>query len=162
VSGIAAGAAGAKTLRAFIDRACASGETDETNNQTSKAYTVRATPTGPDLAVTSITLSPANVTAYAIFSATVTVRNQGTIDANGGWLDIWANQPAVQACGASGNTFRVVGTLAAGATASFSVSGLSAGAAGTKTLRAFVDSFCQQTEYDETNNQGTAAYTVSP
>lgn len=162
VSGLAAGAVGAKTLRAFVDRTCATGESDENNNQFGKAYTVRAVPTGPDLVVTGITLSPANPGAYSGFSATVTVENQGTVDTNGGWLDIWTDQSAIQACGASGNTFRVVGTLPRGTAASFTVSGLIAGPAGTKTLRAFVDSFCQTAEYDEVNNQRTATYTVMP
>ena len=41
ITGLAAGAKGAKTLRAFVDSACATAESNEDNNQITKPYTVR-------------------------------------------------------------------------------------------------------------------------
>jgi subtilase family serine protease len=48
-----------------------------------------------------------------------------------------------------------------GASKSFTFTGLSAGSAGSKTFRAFVDSQCGTAESNERNNQRIKAYTVS-
>ena len=161
VSGLPAGVAGAKTLRAFVDSKCLTAETDETNNQYTVPYNVAAAPT-PDFVVTNVTLSPASPKANATFSATVTVKNQGPGSGNGGYLDIWTNQPADQTCPADGNAYASVGTLAGGASKTVTVSGLRSGATSTKTLRALVDSYCQTTESDDGNNQFVKGYSVIP
>lgn len=162
VTGIASGLAGNKTLRVFADRNCATAEADEANNQAGVAYTVRAPVTGTDLTISGLTMTPPAPKAYTSFSATVTVTNRGTLAANAGWLDLWLNQTTATACGVGGNAWRTTGTLAAGATATYTFTGLTAGAPGTKTLRAAIDTYCQTTEYDETNNQSTLSYTVAP
>lgn len=114
-----------------------------------------------DLVVTDVVLSPAAPAANTLFSATVTVKNQGAVDAAGGVLGLWANQPTSQVCGASANTTVTLGTLAAGASETYTLDGLSAGMAGTKTLRAFIDKNCATTESVETNNQYTRTYNVA-
>ena len=157
ITGIPAGAAGSKTLRTFVDSQCATVESNEANNQATQAYTV----TGPDFVVSNITLSPTTPTVKGTFSATVTVKNQGTVSGNAGYLDVWVNQPTAQTCPADGNAFATVGTLAAGASKTITLTGLPAGAAGAKTLRAFVDSSCLTAETIDNNNQSTLAYTVS-
>ena len=43
-SGLLAGSAGTKTFRAFIDSGCDTDESNENNNQSTKAYTVQSTP----------------------------------------------------------------------------------------------------------------------
>jgi len=161
VNGLPAGTAGAKTLRVFIDSQCQTAETNETYNQFTKAYTVVGRPT-PDFVVTSIVLPSGNPSAGATFSATVTVKNQGSGAGNGGYLDVWVDQPTAQTCRADGDTFVSVGTLAAGASTTLTIDGLLGGAAGTKTLRAFVDSYCDTRETREGNNQKTAVYSVDP
>ena len=161
LSGLPAGAAGAKTLRAFVDSKCQTAEPNEPDNQSTTAYTVFTRPT-PDFVVTSIILTPSSPTASGTFSAAVTVKNQGSGSGDGGWLDVWANQPTSQTCPANGNAYASVGTLAAGASKILTVSGLPAGAAGTKTLRAFVDSYCGTTESSDGNNQTVKSYTVVP
>ncbi|WP_295458863.1 CARDB domain-containing protein [uncultured Thiodictyon sp.] len=50
VNGLPAGVAGAKTLRVFVDSQCQIAESDETNNQSTTAYTVTA-PTANDAAL---------------------------------------------------------------------------------------------------------------
>ncbi len=86
--------------------------------------------------------------------------NQGTASGSGRRLTVWTHQPTSQSCGATGNQYKVVGTVAAGASASFTFTGLSARAAGSKTFRAFVDSYCQTAESNESNNQYIKTYTV--
>ncbi len=158
LTGLPAGAAGTKTLRVFVDSACASTETNETNNQLTKSYTVVTAL--PDLAVTAVTINPTNPRVNGTFSATVTVKNQGTAASLAGRLDVWTHQTVTQGCGAAGNAFTAIPSLAAGASTSYTLTGLPAGAAGTKTLRAFVDSACVSTETNETNNQLTKSYRV--
>ena len=53
-----------------------------------------------------------------------------------------------------------MGNLAAGASTTYTFSGLSAGAAGVKTLLAFADRACATAESQEGNNQLTKAYQV--
>lgn len=161
VSSLPAGAPGVKTLRVFIDSQCQSTETDETNNQSISAYTVAPSPL-PDFAVTGIVLTPASPKANGTFSAAVTVKNQGAASANGGYLDLWTDQPTAQGCGADGNAYASVGTLAVGASKTLTFSGLRTRAAGTRTLRAFVDSYCQTAESNDGNNQSATGYSVVP
>jgi hypothetical protein len=59
---------------------------------------------------------------------------------------------------ATGEVYAGIGTLAAGASKTLTFAGLAAGAAGTKTLRAFVDSLCQTAEPNESNNQAALWY----
>jgi uncharacterized repeat protein (TIGR02543 family) len=130
------------------------------------ARNVTATfPTGStstaDFVITGIALLPAAPNTGDTFAVAVTVKNTGITTADGGYLDVWANQTISQTCGADGNAWAKVGILAAGASKTFAVTLLRAGAAGPKTLRAFVDSWCQTTETNETNNQFTKTYTVN-
>jgi hypothetical protein len=157
-TGLSAGTAGSKTFRAFVDSGCATVESNEGNNQLTSAYTVVGG--GPDFLVTAITLNPSNPASGSTFSATVTVLNQGTVSGSAGQLAVWANRATVPACGATGNQRASVGTLAAGASRSITFTGLSAGTAGSKTFRAFVDSGCATAESNEGNNQLTSGYTV--
>jgi len=161
VSGLAAGAAGPKTLRAFVDSGCQTTETNDDNNQFTKAYTVLSVPL-PDFVVTSVVLTPPSPKANGTFTAKVTVKNQGKGSGNAGYLDVWTNQTVSQTCPADGNAYAVVGTLAAGASKAVTVVGLRAGAAGTKTLRSFVDSYCQTGEDNDGNNQAVMTYSVVP
>jgi hypothetical protein len=112
----------------------------------------------PDFIVTAITLNPPNPAANTTFSATITVKNQGKTAASGGWLDIYTNQPTNLGCGIDGNKYASVGTLAAGASKSITFSGLSTRKASGRTFRAFVDSYCQTSEANETNNQAVKTY----
>ncbi|MBK1695464.1 hypothetical protein CKO09_12055 [Chromatium weissei] len=111
-----------------------------------------------DIKVTAIALTPASPAANSIFTAAITVKNQGTVTATGGYLDVWAHQTAVQTCGAQAEWIEV-GSLAAGASKTLTVSLRSKGT-GSKTLRAFVDSWCVTPEADEANNQLIKTYTV--
>ncbi|MBP6734483.1 MAG: hypothetical protein KAY71_01200, partial [Chromatiaceae bacterium] len=161
LGGLPAGVAGAKTLRAFVDSQCLTTEANEANNQATKTYTVFASPI-PDFVVTNLVLTPSAPIANGLFSVAVTVRNQGSGSGEGGWLDVWTNQPTSQACLADGDAYAGVGTLAAGASKTLTFPGLPAGAAGAKTLRAFVESGCKTTEADDGNNQAVKAYSVMP
>ncbi|WP_295392505.1 CARDB domain-containing protein [uncultured Thiodictyon sp.] len=158
ISGLPAGAAGTKTLRAFVDSECLTIEADDTNNQGVSTYTVAPLP--PDFVVTGIVLTPDSPSVNDTFSAAVTVKNQGAGSGMPGTLQVWANQSAVQDCGAAGDQAITLAALAAGASQTVTFAGLPAGAAGTKTLRAFVDSQCQSAESDDTNNQSTSSYAV--
>lgn len=161
VTGLPGGVTGTKTLRAFIDSRCQVAEFSDTNNQATLDYTVVARPI-PDFSVTSIVLTPASPKANRTFSVAVTVQNRGSRAGDGGYLDVWADQPGAQSCGTDGNVYLSVGFLAAGAGKTLRLTRLPAGAAGAKTLRAFVDSYCDTMESAENNNQATKEYTVVP
>jgi len=152
------GTQGSKTFRAFVDSTCHTAEILETNNHRTRTYTAVTGVT--DLAVTSIVINPPSPTASETFSASVKVKNNGSSPTNGGWLDVWTHQPSQQSCGADGNQYQSVGTIAPGATVTLNFTGLKVGAKGDKTFRAFVDSACVTVESDENNNQGTLGYTV--
>lgn len=112
----------------------------------------------PDFVVTAITFNPPTPAANTAFTATITVKNQGTSAANGGWLDVYTNQSTTPGCGTDGNKYQSVGTLAAGASKTITFSGLSTRKASSRTFRAFVDSYCQTGEANEGNNQLTKPY----
>ena len=76
-------------------------------------------------------LTPLSPAANSLFSAKVTVKNQGMLAGDGGYLDLWTNSATVRA-----------------------------GRPGTKTLRAFVDSWCETSEPNEANNKRAKVYTV--
>jgi M6 family metalloprotease-like protein len=152
-----AGAVGTKTFRVFIDSTCRTEEFNE-NNQYIFSYSVQ--PRVPDFVVTGASLSPASPEPNSYFSATVSVKNQGDVAGDAGWLDVWTNQAAAQSCGADGNAWVSAGTFAVGETKSFTITGLQAGSPGTMTFRAFIDSACSFSEYNESNNQYTLSYNV--
>jgi subtilase family serine protease len=81
------------------------------------------------------------------------------VNANAGYLDVWSNQPTAQTCGAFGEQWIEIGSIAAGATKTLRVN-LQVKDIGNKTIRAFADSWCQTPESKETNNQMTKSYTV--
>lgn len=156
-NGLTAPTSGNKILRAFVDNTCATAETNESNNQAIKDYAIGGT---YDLVVTAIAVTPASPAANGTFNAVVTVKNQGTASADGGFLDVWANKTTNATCGSDSDAWVDVGILAAGATKNLTATGLTAGTAGNKTLRALVDSWCEIAETNELNNQFTKVYTV--
>jgi len=115
----------------------------------------------PDFAVTDVLVTPGVPASDGTFTAAITVKNQGTVAGTPGTLQVWADQPAVQDCAALGDQSATLASLAPGASATLTFSGLPAGAAGTKSLRAFVDSRCQTGETDESNNQTTKPFAVT-
>lgn len=121
--------------------------------------TVLAAPV--DFKVTSITITPTAPVVSGTFSAAVTVQNLGPLSGDGGTLALWTNQATSQSCGAVADKTAAVGTVAAGASTTLTVTGLTAATTGGKTLRAFVDSTCAATENNEGNNQVTKTYRVS-
>ncbi len=156
-----AGTAGYKTLRTFIDGLCQTAEVNETNNQAGQGYRVFAQPIA-DFGVTAIALTPKRPTAGGTFSAAVTVKNRGTAPGDAGTLALWVDQADVSVCGVAGDAAVTVGTLAAGASRTLTLDDLPAGAAAAKSLRAFVDHACVNTEAHDANNQRVKPYTVVP
>ncbi|BBL77018.1 kelch repeat-containing protein [Methylomagnum ishizawai] len=148
--------AGALVFRAFADGTCAILESNERNNQTTLAYRVLGAQ--PDFVVSAVALGPVNPKDGKI-AATVTVKNQGAGAGDAGYLDVWANQPAAQTCGAQGDAWADIGKLAAGASRTVKLN-LIPGAPGAKTFRAFVDSWCGTAEANENNNQTAQGYTA--
>jgi len=70
--------AGTHTISATVDDINRFPESNETNNSFSKQITV-GQPTGCDLVVTNITISPSNPSAGQQVSFTVTIKNQGNV-----------------------------------------------------------------------------------
>jgi N-acetylneuraminic acid mutarotase len=156
VTGIPAGAGGTKYLRAFADNTCKIIESKEDNNQYHGQYRVAGV-AAPDFVITNLSIP--SVTANNYFYLTVTVKNQGTVGANAGYFDAWANQATAVTCGATSDGWIEIGHLNPGQSVTRKL-WLPSGIAGTKTLRGFIDSWCETTESIETNNQLVKNYTV--
>ncbi|CAK0752417.1 conserved exported hypothetical protein [Gammaproteobacteria bacterium] len=114
-----------------------------------------------DFVITSLSWRPVNLNT-GNFDILVTVANQGITEAAGGFLDIWANQPTTQKCGWEGDAWKEIGILAAGQHRDFTFTLKADTTGGPRTLRAFVDSWCEIAESNETNNQFIRTYTVVP
>jgi len=108
------------------------------------------------LEITSIVLTPAAPVAAAPFTAKVTFKNSGPVTATRFYLDVWSHQATAQLCGAAGTKWVSIPTLAAGATTSVTITGLTAGATGSRTARAYVDSWCEVLETTETTSNQSA------
>jgi uncharacterized repeat protein (TIGR01451 family) len=158
---------GTYALRAFADADGATAEQSEGNNQKTMTYTFVSSGGSytekPDFIITALTTTPATPVKGGAFSATVTVLNQGPAAGNAGVLRLWANHYAAAVAGEAGDAAVSVGALAAGASATFTVGGLTApNADGTFTVRAFADANGSTTEQSEGNNQKTMSYTFAP
>ncbi len=151
-----AGSSGYKSFRAFVDGTCSLAESSETNNQRTQSYRVTGV---SDFAITAVSLNPTTPTANAAFSVTITVTNRGSQAADAGNLSLWADRPAEAVCGSASDSSTRIGTLAANASKTVTL-GLSAGAAGSKTFRAFIDSRCRTAESNEANNRVAQPYFV--
>lgn len=114
----------------------------------------------PDMIITDITLNPISPVSSTNFSATVTVKNAGTIASNAGYLRVWSNQSADQACNSTAQVSVPVGVLASNQSKTMVVN-LIAGNRGNNVLRAYVDGNCTTPENDESNNQMTKIYRVA-
>jgi hypothetical protein len=160
-TGLRASSAGTRTFMAFVDAGCQTAESNETNNQLAYSYQVLPAPAS-DFTITQILLTPESPRANRTFRARVTVKNQGTVGAQPGLLQVWVHQPGSQTCGAAGDKSLSVSRLAPGASRTLTFTGLAAGSAASKTFRAFIDARCIAAESDEANNQATRAYQVIP
>lgn len=165
VAGIPVGAiAGTKRLVAFVDSACATAETNETNNQKDVIYNVNKAAPAADLVVTGITLAPAAAAVNGVFTANVTVKNQGTVASLAtSMVNVWNHSTTVMYCGAVATKSVGIGAaLAAGTSKVVAVTGIPAGAvAGMKWLRAYADGTCITHETNEANNQLVVAYAIN-
>ncbi|WP_295451380.1 CARDB domain-containing protein [uncultured Thiodictyon sp.] len=121
---------------------------------------VQVVTSSTDFVVTSLVQEPTSPTVAGTFSVAVTVQNRGTAAGTPGTLQVWADQAGTQSCGATGDQSATLTSLAPGASQTVTIKGLPAGAAGAKTLRAFVDSACVTAEANEANNQSTKTYTT--
>jgi N-acetylneuraminic acid mutarotase len=156
-TGLAAGASGIKTLRAFVDKACTTTETNDSNNQLALSY--RVTGRLPDFVITNAILAPASPVVNSDFTVTLTIKNQGTMLGTG-FVDVWNSVPASLVCGLEGNAWGDLGLMNPGATKVLTFTLPADSVAGTKTMLAFVDSWCETAEFDEGNNKSTPTYTV--
>jgi MYXO-CTERM domain-containing protein len=147
-------ASGTYTAWAQVDSTCGVTESNEGNNTASKVYTVNPL---PDLRVASFSAFVMGTTVN--FSATIC--NNGTAVASGFWLDLYYDRSTAPACGTLGDDYLSISSLAAGdcVTKTFT---RTATPTGTYTGWARVDSGCSVTESNETNNNGSAKYTIGP
>jgi subtilase family serine protease len=147
---------GTNYARAFADSQCVLAEPNETNNQRARSYTVR----GADLAVNSLSITPASAVAGAPASLTVVIQNVGNQAANNFTLSAWFERSSAPSCGNVGSVTQPITSLAAGASMTFVYTFNFSATPGTKTARAYVDSDCVVPETTEGNNQSSRTYTV--
>lgn len=159
---------GGKVFRAFIDCTAVIGELDEGNNQRTVGY--QSVAGRADFAVTGISWSPTRPTPGGSLTAYVTVRNQGTLAGNAGYLALFTNQTATVSAPTSTARRVVAGILLPTQVKTYTFAGLKAPLAVTNfagpgpitppvpvadlPLLAFVDCLDTATnEVDEGNNQ---------
>ena len=145
-----------KTLRASVDGHCGTTESDETNNQATRSYPVVA----PDFVITDIVLPTSTPVVDIPFDVQITVTNQGMASGHGGSLNVWSDHATAADCWEGPDTQVDVGTLAVGESKTLILTVTPSDLTSPKTLRAFVDGYCQTTESDEANNQATRSYAV--
>jgi len=142
---------GSYTGWARVDGACSVNETNESNNNSSKSYTVG----GPDLVVSSFSASVNGSTV----TYNVTICNNGTSTGTSFYLDLYYDRSTPPTCSTSPDQWKTIAGLAAGAcsTQTFTRTGAPNG---TYTGWARVDGTCSVTESNENNNNASTSYTV--
>jgi uncharacterized repeat protein (TIGR01451 family) len=174
-------AAGTCNLRAFVDADNVTVEQSEGNNQKTLTYAVAAAGGSgggsgsgsgggsggsgspyvekPDLTISDISFSPMNLVRGGIFTAYVTVVNNGPVAGDAGYLDVYIDRIALAPSGVVGDANQNVGAVAAGETRILTFTGLAVpNTMGTHTFRAFIDSRGTTVEQSEGNNQKTRTY----
>jgi len=161
---VAPDTAGTYHCLAFVDGSDAIAEMSEGNNQKTATYTLSGPGSWqkPDFVVTSVVLTPSPTAVGEIFSAQVTVLNQGPLAGDAGDLKLWvAHGPSHALPGDAPDRSVAIGTLDAGASVVLTFDGLVApDADGTYHCLAFADGSDAVAEMSEGNNQKTATYTV--
>jgi hypothetical protein len=114
----------------------------------------------PDFIVESIELDPPAPVVNHSVTATVVVKNIGTVTGNAGWLDLWHHKPNAANAGEEGDAYVNVGELSPGERKEFTHI-FQPQIEGPHVFRAFVDSFGATNEANEENNQLTLIYEVS-
>jgi hypothetical protein len=114
----------------------------------------------PDLTVSQVTMNPPSPSRGGVFSATVTVRNQGHAAARTVYVSVWADKAATPVNQSGETSGAMIGTINANQSVTYTFDGLDSGS-GTlpRTFRAFVDSKLEIDEENESNNQTTTIYT---
>jgi len=154
---------GTYTFRAEADADNAVVEKSEGNNHYGVTYAFGHGYTGkPDFVVTDISFSPSNLTAGASFTTYVTVKNQGEVAGDAGYLDLWLHHTGLVACGdQTADAWTTIGALNVDESRQLVLPGLTAPAsAGHYTLRVFADSGCAVEEQSEGNNQPIKTYDI--
>jgi inosine-uridine nucleoside N-ribohydrolase len=152
-------------LGAFIDPGNNIDESNEGNNAAcGQRLTIQSAPLTPDFAVVQILITPSSPVQGSSFNATVTVTNQGSGAGDGGYLNVWINQPdSVSPGDGTWNQTWRIGTLSVGQSKAFTFTDLTAPSAlGTYTFRAFIDGPGKTTESNEANNEQELSYQVAP
>jgi len=116
-------------------------------------------PSFPDFIVQLVSLSNTTPSEGENVTATVVVKNQGSVAGDAGYLDIWYDKPSAASVGDDGDWWADVGVLGAGEGKAYEHT-FTASGSGTKTFRAFIDSQDDTSESNENNNQSTKTYTV--
>ena len=171
VPGLAAGAtydcvfnvswptAGQRALRWFIDSYCEVAETNETNNQEIWTQSIENT---PDLYISEFTINPANPVAGKPATVSVTVFNRGCAATGAFFIDIYQNRLTDPACSTNGDVFcDVTSGLAEGASYTCTQN-ITYSAAGAYALSVKADSYCEVSEFSESNNFTTKSINVDP
>ncbi len=157
---------GYAVLDVLVDGLSVGPVTARTFTAVTADHTISATFTSADwrkadFAVLSIIPTPAPTTTGALFSAAVTVKNQGDIAGDAGLLKLWVSKTATALPTEMADSTQAIGVLSAGESRTLTIAGLAAPAtAGTHNIRAFADGGDGTVEKSEGNNQKTWTYTI--
>ena len=112
--------------------------------------------TGPvgqtDLIIQSITPVPANPSTGQAVDFSVVIKNQGSADAAGFWVDLFIDTPLPTDCSSAGQAFQFVSGLAAGASQTLTINYAGFSTTGSHAINGTVDTNCNVSESNESNN----------
>ena len=152
------------TITAVVANSAYSGVDAGTCTATVTVNSTAPPPPGPNLYIRSMSVAPYSGPSASSSVASVTVKNNGTVDVPGNFQVSFKRQGLSLACG-QGNQFATVNGLNAGQQQTVDFNFNRPGGAGTYTAVAMVDSgpsggACQIAETDETDNVKTTDYDV--
>ena len=116
----------------------------------------------PDFAVTALEFISTPTLTGEVFSVSVQIDNHGEVSGDAGRLALYLDAPAPVSDGAPAAAFKNVGTLLPGETRTLTFSLTSGNLAGTRHLRAFVDSLGRVQEWSDGDNQLSTTYHLNP
>ena len=119
-----------------------------------------AAPSQPDLIIQSITAAPTSPQVNQAVTFSVVVKNQGSEDASGFWVDLFIDTSPPPDCSGVGQVYQQVGSLAAGASQTLMLEYAGFSTDGIHTVNGTVDTNCDVAESNEGNNTHLISLTV--
>jgi CARDB len=114
----------------------------------------------PDLVIESITAVPANPLINQPVTFNVVIKNQGQGNATGFWVDLFIDTALPTDCSGAGQVYQHIDSLAAGASQTLMLNYTGFGTGGTHAVNGIIDTNCEVSESNDSNNTRSINVTV--